>query len=162
MWQALTGLREYVVVSYTAKWVELDQTMDQTMDPKMKDHQADMAGIGMRLSASSEALETEIHPIVPEATSPRTTEIPKFVRTGRTTVLPGKMNEALELFQNEVVPAWKQGGVTAYGLARVWYGTPTNQIHTFTAISGWADLDGPSPAEKGMGAEAFQKFQAEI
>jgi len=157
-WQALSGPREYVEVSYSSKWAELDQTAD----PKMKDHAAAMAALSARLNACAESLETEIHVMVPELTSPRSAEIPRLVRTGRTTVAPGKMTEALDLFKNEVAPAWKKGGVAAFGVARVRYGAPNNQIHTFTAMNGWADLDGPTPAEKGMGSDAFQKFQAKI
>lgn len=158
VWQSTTGPREYVVVGYRSKWAELDQTTD----PKMKAHEGPLAAIWARLNAATESVETEIHAKVPESTSPRTTEIPPFVRTGRTTVAPGKTNEALELFRNEVVPAWKKAGVSSYGVYRVRYGAPTSQILTYAAMKGWADLDSPTPVEQAMGAEAYQRFQSKI
>ena len=158
MWSATTGPSEFVVVSYVAKYAE----MDQTMDPKMKDHQGAMAAIGARLNSCAESMDTEIHTMVPELTSPAGAAPPAYVRAGRTTVAPGKMNEVLDLFKNEMVPAWKKAGISAYGVARVRYGAPNNQIHTFTAMKGWADLDGPPPVETAMGAAAYQAFLTKI
>lgn len=158
IWQALTGPREYVVVSYASKWAELDQTAD----PKMKAHEGAMAAITARLQACSESLETEIHTMVPELVSPPGKAPPALVRTGRTTVAPGKMDEVLNVFRSELVPAWKKAGVAAYGVYRVRFGAPANQIHTFSALNGWADLDGPSPAAKGLGAEAYSQFMARM
>ena len=158
VWQSTTGPREYAVVSYRSKWTELDQTVD----PQMKAHEGPMAAIWARINAATESVETEMHTKVPDSTSPRSTELPAFVRTGRATVAPGKMNEALALFSSELVPAWKKAGTSAYGIFRVRYGAPTNQILTFAAMKSWADLDGPSPAEKAMGAEGFQRFQSKI
>ena len=154
MWSAMTGPAEYVVVSYVAKYAE----MDQTMDPKMKDHQGAMAAIAARLNSCAESMETEIHTMVPELTSPVGAAPPAYVRAGRTTVASGKMDEVLALFKNDLVPAWKKGGSTAYGVARVRYGAPNNQIHSFTAMKSWADLDGPPPVETAMGTAAYQAF----
>ncbi len=154
MWQALTGTREFVVAAYSSKWAE----MDQTMDPRMKDHQGAMSGIGARLNAAAESIETEIHAVVPDLNSPQGKAPPPFVRTGRTTVAAGKMDEVLALFKNEVVPAWKKSGVTDYGVYRIRYGAPTNQMHTFTAMKGWADLDSPSPLATAMDPEPYRQL----
>jgi hypothetical protein len=158
VWQSTTGPREYVVVGYRSKWAELDQTVD----PKMKAHEGPLAATWARMNAATESVETEIHTNVPDSTSPRTTAIPAFVRAGRTTVASGKINEVLDLFKNEVVPAWKKAGISSYGVYRIRYGAPTNQIHTFIAMKAWADLDGQSPVELAMGAEAYQRFQSKI
>lgn len=158
MWSATTGPAEYVVVSYMEKFAD----MDQTMDPKMKDHQGAMGAIAARLNSCADSLETEIHTMVPELTSPQSKEPPMFVRTGRTTVAPGKVNDVLELFKTELVPAWKKAGMSAYGVARVRYGAPSNQVHTFTAMKGWADLDGPPPVETAMGTAAYQQFMTKM
>jgi hypothetical protein len=158
MWSSMTGPFEYVVVSYMAKYAE----MDQTMDPKMKDHQGAMAAIVARLNSCGESMETEIHTMVPELTSAPGKEPPPYVRAGRTTVAPGKMNEVLDLFKSDLVPAWKKAGISAYGVARVRYGAPTNQIHSFIAMKGWADLDGPPPVETAMGTAAYQAFLTKI
>lgn len=158
MWSPSSGPMEFVVVSYMAKFAD----MDQTMDPKMKDHQGAMAAIAARLNSCAESMETEIHSMAPELTAAPGKEPPAYVRTGRTTVAPGKMNEVLDLFKNEMVPAWKKAGIAGYGVARVRYGAPTNQIHTFTAMKGWADLDGPPPVETAMGTAAYQAFLTKI
>ena len=107
-------------------------------------------------------METEIHTMVPELTAPQAKEPPPYVRAGRTTVAPGKLNDVLELFKSELVPAWKKAGISAYGIARIRYGAPNNQLHTFTAMKGWADLDDPPPVETAMGAAAYQQFMTKI
>ncbi len=158
MWAATTGPAEYVVVSYLAKFAD----MDQTTDPKLKDHQGAMAAISARLNSCAERIETEIHTMVPELTSPMGAAPPAYVRSGRTTAAPGKVNDVLELFKTELVPAWKKAGMSAYGVARVRYGAPSNQVHTFTAMKGWADLDGPPPVETAMGTAAYQQFMTKV
>ncbi|HEY3441285.1 MAG TPA: hypothetical protein VGK29_11055 [Paludibaculum sp.] len=158
VWQSTTGPREYAVVSYRSKWADLDQTAD----PQMKAQEGPLAAIWARINAATESVETEIHTNVPDSSSPRSTAMPAFVRTGRTTVAPGKMNEVLDLFKNEVAPAWKKAGVSSYGVYRIRYGAPNNQIHTFVAMKAWADLDTPSAVEQAMGAEGFQRFQSKI
>ena len=51
VWSSITGPSEYVVVSYMAKYAE----MDQTMDPKLKDHQGAMAAIMARSTLARKA-----------------------------------------------------------------------------------------------------------
>jgi quinol monooxygenase YgiN len=157
-WSSATGPSEFVVVSHMAKFAD----MDQTMDPKMKDHQFAMAAIGARLNSCAESMETEIHTMVPELTSPMGATPPPFVRTIRTTAAPGKVNDVLEVYKTDLAPAWKKAGITAYGVARIRYGAPSNQVHTFTAMKGWADLDGPPPVETAMGTAAYQQFMTKV
>lgn len=76
--------------------------------------------------------------------------------------MPGKLSQLRELFKSELFPSWKKAGITAYGVARVRYGAPNNQLHTFTAMKGWADLDGAGPVETAMGASTYQSFMTKV
>jgi hypothetical protein len=41
------------------------------------------------------------------------------------------------------------------------FGT-SNEIHSYLGVNGWADLDGPIGAEKGMTAAEWKAFQAKV
>ncbi len=85
-----------------------------------------------------------------------------MVRTGRTKVLPGKMDEVKALFRSQIVPAVKKSGASDYGVALARFGTPMNELHSYLGMKGWADLDGPIGAEKGMTADEYKAFQAKL
>jgi hypothetical protein len=157
-WSSNTGPREFAVVRYYSKWAELDFTPD----PKMKDSAGAVSAIQARISQCTDSAERWIDEMIPELTMPRTNTLPKMVRSGRVYVLPGKIDEVLALYKSETFPAMKKAGVTAYGVARARYGTPINELHVYVGLNSWADLDGPLSIEKGMGAEAYQKYLAKI
>jgi|WetSurMetagenome_2_1015567.scaffolds.fasta_scaffold315950_1 quinol monooxygenase YgiN len=158
VWSSQTGPREFVVVRYYSKWADLEFTPD----PKMKDSAAAVAAIQARINQCTDTAERWIDEMIPELSLPRATTVPKMVRSGRVYVQPGKMDDVLAIFKNETFPAMKKAGVTAYGVARARYGTPINELHVYVGLSGWADLDGPLSVEKGMGADAYQKYLAKI
>ena len=85
-----------------------------------------------------------------------------MVRTGRTRVMPGKMDELKALFREQIVPAIKKSGATSYGVAVARYGTPNNEIHSYLGLSGWADLDSPFGVEKGMSPAEYKAFMAKV
>ena len=127
----------------------------------MKGSEAEMARGIARLNTVTESLEYWIDEMQPDLTF-GTKEIPPMVRTGRTRVLQGKMDELKALFRDQIVPAVKKSGATDYGVAIARFGTPANEIHSYIGMSGWGDLDAPFGAEKGMSAAEWKAFQAKL
>jgi hypothetical protein len=137
VWESQTGPSEYAVVWYSAKWKDIGED-----DPKLKSAAADMATIFARLNGQTDSLETWIDEMQPDLMIP-SKDIPTMVRTSRTRVIPGKMDEVKALFREQVVPAIKKSGATSYGFAVARFGTPSNEIHTYLGVNGWADFDAP-------------------
>ena len=156
VWDSQTGPPQHAIVWYSAKWKEFDED-----DPKMKVFDGDRARLFERLDTVTESLEYWVDEMQPDMTI-RSQEIPPMVRTGRTKVMPGKMDEVKALFRSQVVPAVKKSGASDYGVAVARFGTPTNEIHSYLGMKGWADLDGPIGAEKGMTADEYKAFQAKL
>jgi len=156
VWESQTGVSEYAVVWYSAKWKEMGED-----NPKLKAVAAEQTAIFGRLNGETESVETWIDEMQPDLMI-ASKEIPPMVRTSRSRVVTGKMEEVKALFHDQVVPAIKKGGASDYGFAVARFGTPTNEIHTYLAMSGWGDLDGPMGAEKGMSAAEWKAFQAKL
>ena len=156
VWESQTGPGEFAVVWYSAKWKDMGEN-----DPKLKSSAADLAGIFARLNGQTENLDVWMDEMQPDmAISSK--EIPAMVRTGRTRVVPGKMDELKAIFREQIVPAVKKSGATDYGVAVARYGTPTNEIHSYLGLSGWADLDSPIGAEKAMSPADYKAFMAKL
>jgi hypothetical protein len=157
VWESQSGPSEYAVVWYSAKWKDLDEDMD----PKTKPVAADIAHVFDRLDGDTVSMETQVDEIQPDL-SVFGKEIPKMVRTGRTRVVQGKMDEVLAILKSDTFPAMKKAGVSAYGVAVARFGTPSNEIHTFAAIGGWGDLDSPWGVRKGMSEDEYKAYLARI
>jgi len=156
IWESQTGPAEFAVVWYSAKWKDMGEN-----DPKLKSSAADLAGIFSRLNGQAESLNVWIDEMQPDmAISSK--EIPTMVRTGRTRVMPGKMDEFKAVFREQIVPAIKKSGATSYGVAVARYGTPANEIHSYLGLSGWADLDSPFGVEKGMSPAEYKALMAKL
>ena len=158
-WSSLTGPREFIVVRYYFKWADVDITANP--DPKMKDAAGQVSAILARINNATESAERWIDEMIPDLTMPLGA-VPPMVRTGRVYIQPAKIDEVLAIYRSDLFPALKKAGVTVSGVARARYGTAFNELHTYTAMNGWGDLDGPLAAEKGMGAEGYQKYLAKI
>ena len=156
VWESQTGPHLFAVVWYTKTFKELGED-----NPKLKDSAADLATLFGRLNGQTDNLEYWIDEIQPEFVI-QSKEIPPYVRTGRTRVLSGKMEEVRALFRDQIVPAVKKSGATDYGVAVARFGTPTNEFHSYIGVTGWADFDGPLGAEKGMTPAEWKAFQAKI
>jgi hypothetical protein len=156
VWESQTGPVEFAVVWYSAKWKDIGEN-----DPKLKSSAADLAGIFSRLNGQTESLNLWIDEMQPDMTL-SSKDIPVMVRTGRTRVLSGKMDEVKALFHEQIVPALKKSGATSYGAALARYGTPSNEIHTYLGLTGWGDLDSPFGVEKGMGPADYKAFLAKV
>ena len=156
MWESQTGPSQYAVVWYSEKWKEMGED-----NPKLKSSAAEMATIFARLNGQTDSTETWIDEMQPDS-GIRSNDVPAFVRTSRSRVVPGKMDEVKALFHDQVAPAVKKGGATSFGFAVARFGTPANEIHTYVGLSGWADLDGLVGAEKGMTPAEWKAFQAKV
>ena len=156
VWESQTGASEYAVVWYSAKWKELGED-----NPKLKSSAAELAALFARLNGQTDTLETWIDEMQPDQTV-RSKDVPSMVRTGRTRIMPGKMEEAKALFRDQIVPAFKKAGATSYGIAVARYGTPTNEIHSYLGMSDWGDLDAPFGVEKGMTPAEWKAFQTKV
>ena len=156
-WSAQSGPDEYAIVWYSANWKELDQNGD----PKIKPVAADLARIIARLQGASASLETWVDEIQPDLVV-RSKELPKMVRTGRIRVAYGKTDDVLAIFRSDTLPAMKKAGVSDFGVAIARFGTPNNEIHTYSSFNGWADLDAPYGVQKGMSDEAYKAYQAKL
>jgi hypothetical protein len=156
VWKSQTGPSEYAIVWYSAKWKDI-----RAENPKLKSSEADLAWIFSRMNGQTDRMERWIDEMQPDLTF-GSKEIPLMVRTGRTRVLQGKMDELKALFHDQIVPAVKKSGATDYGVAVARFGTPANEIHSYIGMSGWGDLDSPFGAEKGMSAAEWKAFQAKL
>jgi len=156
VWDSQTGPSQHAVVWYSSKWKDMDE-----QDPAMKGSEADMARGIARLSVVTESLEYWIDEMQPDMMI-RSNDIPPMIRVGRTRAIAGKMNELKAVFHDQLFPAIQKSGASDFGVAFARFGTPTNEIHTYLGIKGWADLDGPIGAEKGMTADEYKAYQAKL
>ncbi len=158
VWHSLTGDNEYLRADSYSKWAEFTATPD----PKMEAQSAVMLGLTTRITQSTESSRRIIDEVMPEYSLPRSAEVPKMIRVLRTKVRPEKLNEYLALSKSEVLPAVKKSGVKFYNVSLVRYGESRSEIVSVTGFNSWADLDGGYGAEKGMGEEGYQRFQAKV
>ena len=156
VWESQTGPHMYAVVWYTANFKEKGE-----QDPALKDSGADLATLFARLNGQSESLEYWVDEMQPDLVI-RSQNIPPYVRTGRTRILPGKMDEMKTVFRDQIVPAMKKSGATDYGVAIARFGTPTNEFHSYLGVNGWADFDATIGTEKGMSASEWKAFESKI
>lgn len=156
VWESQTGPHRWAVVWYSEKFKDMGQN-----DPKLKDSAADLAAVFARLNGQTDSLEYWIDEMQPELMI-RSQNIPPYVRTGRSRILPGKMEEMRALFRDEIFPAYKKAGATDFGVAVGRFGTPTNEFHSYLGVNGWGDFDGPIGAQKGMSASEWKAFQAKV
>ncbi|MGB7759831.1 MAG: hypothetical protein WBL61_08385 [Bryobacteraceae bacterium] len=157
VWSAQSGPDEYGVVWYSTKWKELDQDED----PKTKPVAGDLARVMARLDGATASLESWVDEMQPDLAI-RSKELPKMVRTGRIRVAFGKTDDVLAILKSYTLPAVQKAGVSAFGVAVARYGTPNNEIHTYSAFNGWADLDEPYGVQKGMSADEYKTYQARL
>lgn len=156
VWDSQTGPAQHAVVVYSSTWKEVGED-----DPAMKGSEAEVARLFARLNTVTDSLETWIDEMQPDL-SIRSNDIPPFIRVGRTKVIASKMDEVKAIFHDVLFPAIKKSGATDWGVAYARYGTPTNEIHTYLGLKGWADLDGPVGSRKAMTDDAYKAFQAKL
>ena len=156
MWDSQTGSPQHAVVWYSSKWEEMGEG-----DPAMKGSEVERARIFARLDTVTESLEYWVDEMQPDMIV-RSSDIPAMIRTSRTRVIAGKMDDVKALFRDQVFPAVKKSGASDFGVAVARFGTPSNEIHTYLGMKGWADLDGAIGAQKGMTADEYKAFEAKL
>lgn len=156
VWESQTGPAQYAVVWYSQKWKDLGED-----DPKLKSYAADVAKIFSRLDTVTDNIEVWVDEIQPDL-SIHSDKVPPYVRTGRTRVVPGKMDDVKALFHESILPAVKKSGTTDFGFFVARFGTPNNEFHTYLGLNGWGDFDAPLGAEKGMSPAEYKAFLAKI
>jgi hypothetical protein len=156
VWDSQTGPSQHAVVFYSSKWKEMDEH-----DPAMKGSEAEMARGIARLNSVTESIEYWIDEMQPDL-SIRSNDIPPMIRVGRTRVISGKMDEVKAIFHDRLFPAIQKSGASDFGVAVARFGTPTNEIHTYLGLKGWADLDSPFGVQKGMTADEYKAFEAKL
>jgi len=156
VWDSQTGPAQHAVVVYSSKWKELGED-----DPAMKGSEAEVARLYARLDSVTDTLETWVDEMQPDLTI-RSNDVPPFIRVGRTKVIASKMDDVKAIFHDVLFPAIKKSGATDWGVAYARFGTPTNEIHTYLGLKGWADLDGPIGSQKAMSADEYKAFQANL
>ncbi|MGA2182595.1 MAG: hypothetical protein ABSH47_06155 [Bryobacteraceae bacterium] len=157
VWAAQSGPDQYAIVWHAARWKELDEDED----PKTKPVAADIARVIARLDGATVSMETWVDELQPDLRI-GSKDVPKMVRTGRIRVASGKMDDVLAILRSDTLPAMKKAGVSEWGVAVARYGTPTNEIHTYAAIGGWADLDAPYGVQKGLSADEYKAYLAKL
>jgi hypothetical protein len=157
VWAAQSGPDEYAVVWHSAKWKDLDEEQD----PKTKDVAADIARVVFRLDGATVSAETWVDELQPDIAIVGK-EVPKMVRTGRTRVVSGKLDDVLAILKGETLPALRKAGVGEFGVAVARYGTPVNEVHTYAGMNAWADLDGGFGVQRGMSADEYKAYMAKI
>jgi hypothetical protein len=82
---------------------------------------------------------------------------PKRLTMLRVTVQPDKINDYIAL-KKEYLNAVKKSGVKLQAVWRGQFGTSQWEFVTIEGLDNWAELDGPDPVTKAIGAEAASKF----
>jgi hypothetical protein len=158
MWQSLTGAREYVLAAYHAKYGE----MDIPRDPKLKEVEADLTGIGARIMQCVDHYERQIEEVLPEISLPRTPEPPAMIRRLSSQVRPDKVDAYIALLKSDLFPAVKKSGLKSFNIAQVRYGRMNTEFASVAGIAKYEDLDGQSPVVNAMGDTAYQAFLAKL
>jgi hypothetical protein len=87
MWDSQSGPGLHAVVWYSTKWKDLGEE-----NPKLKPVEGEIETLFRRLDADTDSIETWVDEMQPDLMI-RSNQIPPFVRTGRTRVVSGKMDE---------------------------------------------------------------------
>jgi hypothetical protein len=153
-WLSLTGPRTYALVTYYAKWADLDAGAD----PKMKDQAADAARIVERLLDCTESRHRIIEEVNPDLSLADSGKMPAMIRVLVTEVRAEKYNDYIALVKSDILPGIKKSGQKDYSIAQTRYGAPNTEVTSVIGLSNWADLDGSIGLEKGIGKDAYQKF----
>ena len=83
---------------------------------------------------------------------------PVWVTVTTVNLQQGRGPEFASITAEEYLPAYKKAGVADYWVFAANFGAPGTTRTIVTPISGWADLDQPSPLTRALGQEAAQKL----
>ena len=154
VWLSLTGPRTYARVTDHKTWAELDAQAD----PKMKEQEAELERISMRIVDCTESWHRVIEEVNPDLSLPDSGKIPTMIRVLVTQVRPDKVNDYLALVKSDILPAVKKSGSKDYSIAQSRFGEPAAVITSVLGFNNWADLDGGLGVQKALGKEGYHSF----
>lgn len=157
VWQSGAGPMEYLLVYYNNSYAD---TFGSTTPASLKDVQGSVTALRARVLACTSGMERRVSELVSDVSLPRSTP-PPFVRTIRSEVKAGKMEQYMAMLKEMVLPAMKKAGVPTFIVFRQRYGGSSNEVVSATGVSNLADLDqSPSPVVKAMGEAGYKQYLA--
>ena len=156
MWATASGPVEYRVVSYSSKWAEFDVT--RSTDPKLKDVQVELTGIGRRILSCVEKYDRVMMQVNPALSLPRKAEPPKMIQSIKIRIHPDKLDDYLALLKSDVFPAIQKSEITTFSVSQGRFGAPPYELRIAIGMDKWADLDGTLATVKAMGQERYNAF----
>lgn len=156
IWQSAAGPMEYVLVNYSAKYSD----MFGSNSAKLKEVQGSVTALTARILSCTNSMDRRISEVLTDVSLPRQS-VPPFIRTIRSDVKMGKLDEYIALLKQTIAPAMKKAGVPAFIVFRQRYGGSTSQIVSSTGLNSLADLDqSPSAVVAAMGDATYKQYLA--
>lgn len=156
VFQSLTGPDRFLVVRYYEK---VSQAVSNRTAAFKNNHEAEYMTLNMRLGAYVDDRETRVSERDGELSLPRPTEIPPYIRTIRTVVKPGHVDEFRALVKEWVNAGLKPGGVKTYIISQTRMGGATTEFLSGTGVQALTELDESAP-RKAMGEAKFKAWMA--
>ena len=151
MWVTASGPVEYRAVSYSSKWAEFDVT--RNTDPKLKDVQVELTGIGRRIMSCVEKYDRIIMQVNTALSLPRQAEPPKLIQSVKIRIHPDKVDDYLALLKSDMFPAIQKSGIKTFGVAQARFGAPPYELRITVGMDNWAELDEVPALVKAIGGQ---------
>lgn len=137
VFQGITGPEKFTIIRYYAK---VSDALANRTD-LFKDYATEYQSLNTRLMACVQDRQTRISIHDTELSLPRPDSIPPFLRTVRTEVKPGKVDEYRALIKEWVAKGIKPSGAPSYNVSRTSLGGSSMEFHSSTGLKSLADLD---------------------
>jgi hypothetical protein len=98
--------------------------------------------------------------VLPESIAPPPTYEPKLMVLNFTYVVPGRADDFLAYWRNDLMPVIRKAKPVGFGLSRTLHGGDANEFVSARYLEKMADLDGPNLQTQAIGAEAAAKLGA--
>lgn len=98
--------------------------------------------------------------VLPESIVPPPTFQPRFVVLNFNYVIPGRAADYRAYLRDDLMPAIRKNKPAAYGVGQTIHGGDANEFVTASYFDKMADLDGPSPVARALGADGAAKLFA--
>lgn len=156
VFQSITGPDRFMVVRYYEK---ISQAVSNRAAAFRNNHEAEYTALNTRLFAAVDDRETRVAERDTELSMPRPAQIPPFIRTIRTVVKPGHVEEFRALIKEWVNNGLKPGGVKAYIILRTRLGGASTEFMSGTGLQALTELD-ESAGRKAMGEAKYKVWAA--
>ena len=156
VFQSVTGPETMVVTRYYTK---ISDALANRGDAFKGEHEAEYRALNMRLMETVEARTTRVAVRDAELSLGRPNVIPPYIRTIRTEVKPGKVEEMRALVKQWVADGVKPAGITVYNVTQTRMGGPSTEFVSVTGVNALTELDELAP-RKAMGEAKFNAWMA--